>query len=64
MIVLELLNLKMEVTVSEPCDVIRVASDHAAGHYECWLCRGRALRVIHCASKMTAEVPPPGVGIP
>ena len=26
MIVLELLNLKMEVTVSEPCDVIRVGS--------------------------------------
>ena len=27
MVVLELLHLKMEVTVSEPCDVIRVPSN-------------------------------------
>ena len=28
MIVLELLHLKMEVTVSEPCDVIRVGKQN------------------------------------
>ena len=29
MVVLELLHLKMEVTVSEPCDVIRVGQRQA-----------------------------------
>ena len=32
MIVLELLHLKMEVTVSEPCDVIRVGNGPGAGY--------------------------------
>ena len=31
LIVLELLHLKMEVTVSEPCDVIRVDKDYESG---------------------------------
>ena len=34
MVVLELLHLKMEVTVSEPCDVIRVETDMLLSKYD------------------------------
>ena len=53
MVVLELLHLKMEVTVSEPCDVIRVGKHCHHVQLDCAIYFQLSVLTSECCCKIT-----------